>query len=371
MAAAAKAKADSAQLRVMIVDDSMAARTLLRRSLSVEPNIEIVASVGAGDAALASVAEAAPDVLLLDLDMPGMQGVDGLAALRAKRPGLKIVILASSPLSDPNAGMRAMRAGAAEFMVMPADMRSGPSSHAFEHDLRRKVLSLANARPAPAPGRAASGAAPTRLGMPPRPALRAPATRVSAIAIGCSTGGPQALANVLGGWKTRSVSQPVFITQHMPATFTSVLAEHLSRSSGMPAAEAVDGEAVAPDRIYIAPGDRHMIVEAGDGAPVIRLDDGPQVNFCRPAADPMFFSLAKVYRAGLVAAVLTGMGRDGCDGAGAIKAAGGHVFVQDEASSVVWGMPGAVSSAGFADDILPLDDVGPALAAFARGGAGR
>jgi two-component system chemotaxis response regulator CheB len=163
------------------------------------------------------------------------------------------------------------------------------------------------------------------------------------------------------------VRQPIFITQHMPPTFTRVLAEHLSCASGAVVAEGVDGERVIDGRIYIAPGGFHMLIEAVTGGARIRLNAGPEVNYCRPAVDPMLKSLVATYGGDILAAVLTGMGRDDCDGAGIIQAAGGQVIIQDEASSVVWGMPGSVSRAGFADATLALNEIGAKLANIAGG----
>jgi len=364
-------------IRVMIVDDSMVARTAARRALAGAVGVEIVASVGDGKAAVNAVAAAQPDVLLLDIEMPIMNGLDALPLLLGKRPGLKIVIVSTMSKRNAEISLKAMRAGAVDVLLKPSADATGASMRTFEEELRRTVLSLGAAiAPGEAPQTATTAAAMARKPVARRtaqanPSRRRGPMRVTALAIGSSTGGPQALAKVLDGWGKRGLKQPIFITQHMPPTFTGILAEHLSRSAGMTAAEGVAGEAVTPGRIYIAPGDRHMLIEASAAGPVIRLNDGPQVNFCRPAVDPMFASLAEVYRDGLLAAVLTGMGRDGRDGAEVIRAAGGHVVVQDEVTSVVWGMPGAVATAGLADEILPLTEIGPALAALAQGGATR
>jgi len=176
------------------------------------------------------------------------------------------------------------------------------------------------------------------------------------IAIGSSTGGPQALFTVLarmGG----AIKVPVLVTQHMPATFTTILAEHLAQASGMPAAEGRDGEAVVGGRIYVAPGDFHMTVTLEGSNKIIRLTKEPPENFCRPAVDPMLRSVAAVYGRNALAIILTGMGRDGLRGAQALTAAGGSVIAQDEATSVVWGMPGAVATAGLCNAVLPLQDI--------------
>jgi len=185
--------------------------------------------------------------------------------------------------------------------------------------------------------------------------------------IGASTGGPQALTGLLGALGPALDRVPLLITQHMPPTFTTILAEHLARASGRPAREGSDGEAIQPGNIYIAPGGRHMRVNRHDGVVTIALDDGPQINFCKPAVDPLFASAARVYGGGVLAVVLTGMGSDGTRGAQAIASAGGSVIAQDEATSVVWGMPGSAAQAGVCSAVLPLDEIAPKVAHLIAG----
>jgi two-component system chemotaxis response regulator CheB len=179
--------------------------------------------------------------------------------------------------------------------------------------------------------------------------------------IGASTGGPQALNTIMSRIGSIIDTVPVLVTQHMPPMFTTILAEHLGRSAERPAREAVDGEPIRAGIIYVAPGGRHMRVAQHNGAAAIALDDGPLVNFCRPAVDPLFASAANVYGCGALAVILTGMGTDGALGAGDIAAAGGSVIAQDEATSVVWGMPGSAAHAGVCSAVLPLDEIAPKL----------
>jgi two-component system chemotaxis response regulator CheB len=191
--------------------------------------------------------------------------------------------------------------------------------------------------------------------------------RPEVIAIGSSTGGPQALAEVLKDLPP-SVSQPILVTQHMPATFTALLAQHMTRYAGRLAAEARDGERIEPGRIYIAPGGKHLVAEQGAaGGILIRLDDGPPENSCKPAVDPMLRSLARIYGDRLLTIILTGMGCDGLKGCEAVVNAGGRVMAQDRETSVVWGMPGAVAQAGLCRDVLPLRQIGSALKRIAGG----
>jgi two-component system chemotaxis response regulator CheB len=184
--------------------------------------------------------------------------------------------------------------------------------------------------------------------------------RPDIIAIGSSTGGPQALFSVLGNLGGL-VSQPILITQHMPATFTSLLAEHIARTSNIPCSEATDGESILPGHIYLAPGDYHMIAEKGARNNVLRLTQDEQENYCRPAVDPMLRSLASLYGPRLLVVILTGMGSDGCKGAKVVVASGGSVIAQDEETSVVWGMPGAVATAGVCSAVLPISEIAPYL----------
>jgi two-component system chemotaxis response regulator CheB len=200
--------------------------------------------------------------------------------------------------------------------------------------------------------------APSLVPAAPRHVLRPlPRCAPRVLAIGASTGGPQALTGLMRKIGTLIDRAPVLITQHMPPTFTTILAEHLARVSGRPAREAQHGEEVNAGHIYLAPGAKHMTVARRDGVAVIEIDDGPPVNFCKPAVDPLFSSCASVWGQWLLGLVLTGMGADGLRGSHAIAGAGGAVLTQDEASSVVWGMPGQVTMAGISSAVLPLDDI--------------
>jgi two-component system chemotaxis response regulator CheB len=186
------------------------------------------------------------------------------------------------------------------------------------------------------------------------------------IAIGASTGGPQALAEVLKSIG-HGVTQPIVITQHMPPTFTAILAEHMNRYAGRPAAEAVDGEVLQGGRIYVAPGGFHMLFEAQGTQTIVRLNDGPLENSCKPAVDPMLRSLVDIYKKKLLTVILTGMGYDGLKGSKVVVEAGGALIAQDQASSIVWGMPGAVAQAGICNAVLPLQQIGQAIGRVARG----
>ncbi|HXQ51554.1 MAG TPA: chemotaxis-specific protein-glutamate methyltransferase CheB [Stellaceae bacterium] len=346
----------------MIVDDSAVVRGLLARALESDGGIHVAASAANGQMALDTLKRHDIELLLLDVEMPVMDGLTALPLLVKARPDLKVIMVSSLTKSCAAVTLKALAAGAADYVAKPssADREAGD---VFRRDLVAKVKALAEARRA-----AASPSLTTRAPAVVGASLRAgPAGPPRAIAIGASTGGPTALYRIAAALKAELV-QPIFVTQHMPPTFTAIFADHLARASGWAAAEACDGEAVAERRIYVAPGDYHMLVESADGGKRIRLSKGPAENYCRPAVDPMLRSLAAVYGDGLLAVMLTGMGHDGLAGADAVVAAGGAVIAQDQASSVVWGMPGAVATAGLCSALLPLDEIAPFLAAAARRG---
>ncbi|ARJ66772.1 chemotaxis response regulator protein-glutamate methylesterase [Magnetospirillum sp. ME-1] len=360
-------------IRVMLVDDSAVVRGLVTRILEGEAGIQVVASVGNGQMALASLERNEIDVVILDIEMPVMDGLTALPKLLQIDPGLKVIMQSTLTLKGADVSLRAMQMGAADYIPKPTSTRDLAGGADFKSELVGKIRALGQARKA--------GARPARPGGPPatRPAISPASPRTPVpihppgplqlrsntpeppdiIAIGSSTGGPQALFTVLGTMKAGTVRQPILITQHMPATFTTILAEHISRVSGWNAREAVDGEVIAGGRVYIAPGDFHMVVETKGTDKVLRLNKNPPENFCRPAVDPMLRSIAAAYGKRVLTCILTGMGADGMKGGQAVVASGGTVIAQDEASSVVWGMPGAAATAGICSAVLPLPEIAP------------
>jgi len=351
------------KVRVMVVDDSAVIRGLLSRVLESDSRIRIVASVSNGEIALASLSREQIDVAVLDIEMPVMDGLTALPKMVALKPNLQVIMASTLTRSNAEISMKALRLGAADYIAKPSSSSELHSADDFKRDLVQKVLALAAAK-RPLPSAASPTPAAPRLqtkpvGSPQKISLRVATVHVpQAIAIASSTGGPQALLEVIGNLKD-NLKQPVLITQHMPATFTALLAEHISRTTDMPCREASHGEIVQGGTIYVAPGGRHMEVVEKLGQMSIRLTDDPPENFCRPAADPMFRSLAKAYGRRLCAIVLTGMGSDGMEGARAIVAAGGTVIAQDQETSVVWGMPGAVATAGLCSAVMPLSEIAP------------
>jgi two-component system chemotaxis response regulator CheB len=354
-------------IRVMVVDDSAVIRGLFARALEQDPEIKVVASVGDGRMAVDSVKRHDIDVVVLDIEMPVMDGLTAVPLLIEAKPGLPIIMASTLTRKNAEISMRALALGAKDYVTKPSTTSQLTSAASFQQELIAKIKALVRGRREPRPARPATGAAPAV--QPLRPPARgttvtlrsAGTEKPEVLAIGSSTGGPQALFKVVAEL-SKDVRQPILITQHMPATFTTILAEHLARVSNRACAEAKDGEPLEPGRIYVAPGDFHMIVEGhGPAKRTLRLLKTPPENFCRPAVDPMLRSLADSFGRRVLVAILTGMGYDGQRGAERIVEAGGTVIAQDETSSVVWGMPGAVALAGLCSAVLPIGEIGPYL----------
>jgi two-component system, chemotaxis family, protein-glutamate methylesterase/glutaminase len=359
------------RIRVMLVDDAVVVRGLFARWVESEPDLDVVATLRTGREAVDQLGRVDPDVVVLDVDMPDLDGIAALPLLLEKKPDLVVIMASTLTRRNAEISLRALSLGAADYIPKPGSNREVSASTAFRRDLIEKIRQLGlrakRLRSVTPPARAPleTKSAPSivpepveEVAAPPSITLRPmPTISPRVLLIGSSTGGPQAL-NLLvaeiGGIIQRA---PVLITQHMPPTFTAVLAEHLARIGKCSVHEAVDGEEIIAGSVYLAPGGRHMKVSRRDGTAVISLEDGPLVNFCKPAVDPMFASAAEVWGSKVLALVLTGMGADGLAGARKIVAAGGHVFAQDEATSVVWGMPGQVTNAGLCSAVLPLPEI--------------
>jgi len=362
------AKSENKPYRVMVVDDSAVARGIVTRTLDQEPDIKVVASAPNGLQALKAMRRHQVDVVVLDIEMPELDGMAALPQLLAVDPDLKIVMASAASHRDADIAMKAMAIGAVDFVQKPSAGLGGAES--FTAELVAKVRHHAACKAAETHG------AGKRIPAPPVKSVSAPRARrrersqtvpPDIIVIGSSTGGPQALAEVLKNLDP-SVRQPILVTQHMPASFTALLAEHMTRYSGRPASEARDGDIPEPGHIYIAPGGKHLVVEPrAAGGLIIRLDDGPPENSCKPAVDPMLRSLSRICKERLLAVILTGMGCDGLKGCEDVVGEGGRVLAQDRETSVVWGMPGAVAQAGLCSEILPLQKIGPAIVRIASG----
>jgi two-component system, chemotaxis family, protein-glutamate methylesterase/glutaminase len=359
---------DPAPIRVMVVDDAVVVRGLVSLWVAEQPGLAVVASLRTGRQAVDQLERADPDVVVLDIDMPELDGISALPLLLEKKRDLVVIMASTLTRRNAEISLKALALGAADYVPKPDTNRGITTSTAFRRELIEKIVELGGRRRRRRGEASGRPVALLRPGLRPLPAGAQPiALRAFSIIpprvllVGASTGGPQALRGLASQLATVCDRVPVLITQHMPPTFTTIMAEHLARASGRPAHEPQDGEPIRPGTIYLAPGGRHMQVERRDRVPVVALDDGPLVNFCRPAVDPLFASAAQVWGGAILALVLTGMGADGARGAAAIVAAGGSIVAQDEASSVVWGMPGAVARAGLCSAVLPLDRIAPKL----------
>lgn len=363
------ASALSGPIRVMVVDDSVVIRGLIARWIEAEPDMAVAASMRTGRDAVNNVERCDPDVVVLDIEMPDLDGISALPLLLAKKRDLVIIMASTLTRRNAEISFKALSLGASDYVPKPESTRELNAADTFKRDLLFKIRNLGARlrRPVVAPPIAPVAPAPSTVrALPPRPVASDAAIVLKpfgmiaprALLIGSSTGGPQALLSLVAEIGPVIDRVPVLITQHMPPTFTTILAEHLARASGRPAHEGVDGEIIKPGQIYLAPGGLHMRVARKGGNAVIALDDGPQANFCKPAVDPLFSSAIDIWQAGILALVLTGMGADGMRGGKAIVEAGGSVIAQDEASSVVWGMPGAAAHAGICAAVLPLNQIG-------------
>lgn len=346
------------RIRVLVVDDSVVIRRVVTDVLSADPDVE-VASAATGRIALAKLTQANYDLVILDVEMPEMDGLETLAAIRKTHPRLPVVMFSALTEQGATATLDALALGATDYFAKP----SGPGGLGESRRVLREELLPAIKQLCPQ----TVAKPPATLFAPVMSAATGGA--VTAVVIASSTGGPNALRDVFQTLPA-DLPVPILIVQHMPPMFTKMLAERLTASSRVPVEEATHGSLVQRGRAVIAPGDFHMtVVRDLTGVRVFLHQDAPE-NSCRPAADPLFRSAVKVYGGGTLAVVLTGMGSDGLRGCEAVRAAGGRVLAQDEATSVVWGMPGAVARAGLADRLLPLALVGPEIVRRVTGGNG-
>ncbi|SDA15760.1 two-component system, chemotaxis family, response regulator CheB [Methylobacterium sp. UNC378MF] len=374
-------------IRVLVADDSAVVRGLVARWIG-EAGFELVGTASNGRIALELMAKHDPDVVLLDIEMPELDGTTALPRMLAMSPSVQVVMMSTLTTRNADISLKCLALGAVDYIAKPESSRGVTTSDTFRVELIERVRVFGSARtrtrrpasashapghhaaPAPVPAAAAHPAPATPRPATPftlRPKVRN-RTQPRALLIGSSTGGPRAVGEMLEGIGAAALRRlPVLIVQHMPPIFTAVFAEHLSTRTGIPAAEGKADERVEPGRIYVAPGGRHMGLAAGAGGPIIKLTDGPPVNFCRPAVDVLFKDAAVVFGAATATVILTGMGSDGTNGARALTEAGGPVLAQDEATSTVWGMPGSVARAGLAEAVLPLPELATALRALITG----
>lgn len=336
-----------ARRRVLIVDDSVVIRRALRASLAAQPAVDVAGSASTGLIALMKIPLLQPDVVALDIEMPGMNGLQTLAAIRQRHPRVDVIMLGVPTPEGTAATVDALTRGASDYVMKPGSLVPGDRAMQLLSDqLMSKIAPSAPAMPRDHRPRYEAS-----------PASGRSVHRVDVVAIGISTGGPRALMDLLPEFPS-DFPAPILIVQHMPQMFTRLLADRLGQQTRIPVAEAGPDQALEAGHVWIAPGDFHMAVARHGQAARLITHQRPAENSCRPSADVLFRSVTQVFGPHVLAVVMTGMGQDGVRGCQEVRAAGGQVLVQDEASSVVWGMPGSVARAGLADRILPLSELG-------------
>jgi len=347
-----------APISVLVVDDSVVVRRLVSDVLTEDPGIEVVGTASNGKIALAKIPQLNPDLITLDIEMPEMDGLETLVELRKLYPKLPVIMFSTLTERGATATLDALERGASDYVTKPANVGSvAASMQAVRADLIPKIKSLVVGRHTPAP--TSLPPAPLRAATTPH-TLSSHSHRVDVVVIGVSTGGPDALSTVIPQLPG-DLPVPVVIVQHMPPIFTAMFAKRLDTKSALHVTEAKPGDRVVAGGVLVAPGDYHLRVRSDGHGVVAATDQGTPENYCRPAVDVLFRSAVDVYGANILAVVLTGMGSDGARGAARIVEAGGSVIAQDERTSVVWGMPGAVVHAGLASEVLPLASVAGAI----------
>jgi two-component system chemotaxis response regulator CheB len=345
--------------RVLIVDDSAVMRTVIKRCLASESDIEVVGQATNGEQAVKSAASLKPDIILLDIEMPIMDGITALPLILKEIPGVKVLICSTLSARGADISIKALALGATDCILKPGG-EAANSAIDFQNDLIRMVRSLAPRHKVTTSF--ATTPKPLITLIKPNGAILPP----KIIAIGSSTGGPKALMDVLTHLKNLPV--PIVITQHMPKTFTALLAQHITQATKIPCFEGKEGEPIKAGHAYIAPGGFHMILSKNGDAVCTHMTETPPENFCRPSVNPMLRSLFPIYGNRILSVILTGMGNDGSQACAELVALGGQVIAQNEASSVVWGMPGAVANAGICSAVLPIGEIAPWVMRAMKGG---
>lgn len=345
------------KIRVLIVDDSVVIRRVLSAALSSDPALEIAGVAAHGRIALAQLDQLAPDIVILDVEMPEMDGLQTLKALRVTHPKLPVIMFSTLTERGAAATLDSLALGANDYVTKPSNAGNlQAAKEKIQQELIPRIKALCKV-PVPITSVAATSVTARR----PRPqVLKHVCGRADILVIGCSTGGPNALTEIMPHFP-REFPVPILIVQHMPPMFTRFLAERLNTLCPINVREAAEGEEIKAGTAWIAPGNFHMTAQRSENGVSIKLNQGPPENSCRPSVDVMFRSVAEAYSGNVLAAVLTGMGQDGLRGCELLFDKGAEIVAQDEASSVVWGMPGFVAKAGLANQVLPLDQIGEHL----------
>ncbi|MEM8747193.1 MAG: chemotaxis response regulator protein-glutamate methylesterase [Actinomycetota bacterium] len=355
----------SAPAKILLVDDSIVIRGMLSRFIDAESDLEVVSTAANGSIGVQKVDKYRPDLVVLDVEMPVMTGLEALKAIRQNHPTLPIIMFSTLTGRGATTTLDALSAGASDYALKPT--ASGATSDALNQvrdELITKIRALVGARRSRATARPATRSTPSASHAPVSYAQRSSQrASVDAVVIGSSTGGPAALERVLHDIE-RPLDVPAFIVQHMPENFTRALAERLDRKTVHRVVEAEPGMTAEPGTFYVAAGGRHLRLRKRSVSVVLEVYDAPPINSCRPSVDPLFSSAAEIYGRHALTVMLTGMGADGTDGTRRLADAGADVLAQDEATSTVWGMPRSVVEAGLATEILPLDAIGPRIASL-------
>ena len=340
--------------RVLVVDDAVVVRKTISDAIAADPALEVAGVAQNGRIAVDKFVALRPDIILLDIEMPEMDGLEAVRALRAIDTRVPIIMFSTLSARGASITLEALSLGATDYVTKPSNIDVTATTQAIVQELLPRIHALCHLPEAP---RASAGVNSPPI-VPVKRFPHVPRTTLppKIVAIGVSTGGPDALARVIP-LLPANLSVPVVIAQHMPPIFTSLLASRLSSKSALPVRECVSGEPLQAGSVVIAPGDYHMVLNQEEGVIRLRTHQGPKENFCRPAVDVLFRSVAGVYGGRTLAVILTGMGQDGLKGCEALRGLGARIYAQDEASSVVWGMPGFVAKSGLADKILPLDQI--------------
>ena len=371
-------------IKVAIVDDSVVVRGLLSRWLIETPGISVVGTYRSGRDIINHVADAAPDVVLLDIEMPDIDGLSALPHILKARPQAIIIVASTLTARNADISLKCIALGATDYLLKPQSNREVSTSQDFRHALIDKILTLGGraklrmrvrnepstrvVRKDETSAEARTAQPYAQIGSAALPKMRAPSRlRPKVLLIGASTGGPQAVMALLKGIKPVLDHVPVLIAQHMPAAFTTMFAEHLTRHAKIDVVQATHGDMVRPGRVFVAPGGRHMELKQNGPDLMISISDAAPVNFCKPSVDVLFDSATELLGPACLAVVLTGMGMDGAKGALRLAEAGGTIIVQDEATSVVWGMPGATVRLGACSAVMSVQQMVPVLGRLLTG----
>jgi len=348
-------------IRVLVVDDSVVVRRMVTDAISADPQLQVAGTAANGRIAIAKLPQVNPDAVILDVEMPELDGIETLVEIRKSRPTLPVIMYSTLTQRGAEATIEALSRGATDYVTKPSNVGSAAQGlESIRSQLIPKIKAICSrilgAQPSPVTGRALfpPRLQPTAVPSPQR------GERIDVVAIAVSTGGPNALASLIPNLP-RDLPVPVVMVQHMPPIFTRLLAERLSSQSEIKVMEGATGTVLQPGCAWIAPGDYHMVVANNGSQVTLVTHQGPPENSCRPAADVLFRSVAEVYRGRSLAVVMTGMGQDGLRGCEHIRECGGQILAQDQETSVVWGMPGFVANAGLADRVLPLPELGPEI----------